>query len=402
MIIYRPQINEEGGEIFVSAKIETQDPKIQLPEKIWFNFPRSCKEYITDRADAFVVAMLPVAMSLNEDIEVQGRVSPRLAYGIEEYQHIQNGWWPKKFKIINVNYNELKNTSEIENKGAVGCSFSGGIDSFYSLWKHMPKKEKIKESRITHCLMINGFDKDVDLNNTGFFKKIQEIYEPMMQSLGIELLIVRTNLQKIRHASIEGSNLTKSFVTFLTTPAMVLGRLFSRFYIPSSYSYGNLIPEGSHPLVDHLFSTESMETIHDGADASRVEKTEILSQWPETYSRLRVCWARQTKFNEKTGYIENCCRCEKCIRTMIALELVGALRNYITFPIPLKRRYIWQTFFGTKGSFIFAKENLKLAIKKGRKDITLDICYAMLQSRAIKSFGISDYVYSLIHRKNEI
>lgn len=391
MIIHKPRLTEEGDEIGVSTKIEIENPKIIVPDTLWFKLPQSYREYVTDRTDAFVVAMLPIAMTLGEDIEVKGVVSPRLAYGIQEYQHVQNAWRPKQFKIIDIRYSELKSTSEMETKGAVGCSFSGGVDSFYSLWRHLPKNEKIPEYRITHCIIINGFDNDVDLDNTGFFQKILLTYEPMIQNLGLKLVVIRTNQQQFRLAAIGPRNLHHSYGAVLTSSALVLGRLFSRFYIPGTHKYGKLIPVGSHIIFDHLLSTESMETINDGANASRVEKTAVIAQWPETYSRLRACFYK-TKINEKTGTIENCCRCEKCIRTMIPLDLLGVLPEYTTYPLPLKRKYIRKTKYLSESSHIFAKGNLDFAVKIGRKDMAFDIRYAMLRSQVIKKIGLPVYV----------
>jgi len=89
MVIHKPIITEEEEEICVSAKVEVKSSKIKAPDNLWFTFPRSYKEYITDRTDGFAAALLPIAMALDEDMEVKGVVSPRLAYGLREHQKIQ-------------------------------------------------------------------------------------------------------------------------------------------------------------------------------------------------------------------------------------------------------------------------------------------------------------------------
>ena len=51
---------------------------------------------------------------------------------------------------------------------------------------------------------------------------------------------------------------------------------------------------------------------------------------------LRVCWE-----NDKELY--NCCRCEKCLRTMVILETCGALDGCRAFPMPIDCEFIGST-----------------------------------------------------------
>jgi hypothetical protein len=384
MIISQPKITEENHEISVSARVALDSPRIQAPETLWFKFPLHYRNYITDRSDGFIVGLLPSAMALGEKVIVEGTTSPRLAYGLREYQQVLNAWWTEQFKIVDIQYHNLQEPNPSDSQYAVGSAFSGGVDSFYTLWKHLPNNEQLAKYRITHCLLINGFDKDVDLDDTGVFGRLYQTYEPMMQKLGITLLTSRTNLQQFRLAATSSKDLHLTFGAPITASALVLGNLFSCFYIPGSYTYArdNLIPEGAHPVLDHLLSTEILQIIHDGADASRTEKIAKIAQWTETYSRLRVCLER-AKFNENTGLIENCCKCEKCIRTMLSLDLLNVLPIYSTFPHILKRKHIWQTLYRTEGSHLFYKENLKLARQQNRKDRVWDLYYSWLRSQVI-------------------
>ena len=41
---------------------------------------------------------------------------------------------------------------------------------------------------MTHVLMVNGFDLDVDLEETGHFDALRAIYGPMASKLGLELV----------------------------------------------------------------------------------------------------------------------------------------------------------------------------------------------------------------------
>jgi len=380
MIIHKPVIREENREISISAKIEIRNTDKACPPELWFKFPSRYKEYVTDRADGFAVALLPLAMYLGEDLEIRGEVSSRLAFGMREYLRIQSQWKPDFFKMIEIQYDRLAASDASAPLSGVGCAFSGGIDSYHTLWSHLPQNESFSKYRITHALMINGFEIDMDLDNNEDFQNKQNIYEPIMKKNGLEFLVSRTN-----HMLFAGFEVHKqSFAAFITASALVLGRLFFRFYIPSSYKFTSLElhPDGSHLMLDHLLGTETMQTVHDNPHLTRVEKAAALVQWPDTYHSLRVCF-QGTAVNKETNTIVNCCRCEKCVRTMTTLQILGVLPKYTSFPKPFKRRDIRNYKLVHKGRPIFTHEMIDYAVQTGRRDIAFDLRCARLKSRIL-------------------
>ena len=68
--------------------------------------------------------------------------------------------------------------------------------------------------------------------------------------------------------------------------------------------------------------------MHDACDVTRFRKCEFVSRHPITYDQLRVC-----QINLPGQY--NCCRCEKCFRTMIYLAALDRLDKFPVFPKPL-------------------------------------------------------------------
>jgi len=145
----------------------------------------------------------------------------------------------------------------------------------------------------------------------------------------------------------------------LIASGLVLSNGIRRLLVPSTYSYGQLIPWGSHPLLDELWSTESMEVIHHGAEARRVEKVaDIVAHHPQVLQYLRVCLKNQAG-------PANCGRCGKCARTMIALEIIGALAHARTFPA-VSRRILERTL--RADSQIFVQELCDLARRTGNDE----------------------------------
>jgi hypothetical protein len=84
--------------------------------------------------------------------------------------------------------------------------------------------------------------------------------------------------------------------------------------IPSSWTYQDLHPYGTHPLVDPLWSTEATEVIHHGAGTTRSGKIEYIAERQSLLDQLQVCWK---------SCASNCGNCPKCIRTSLVLHLLG-------------------------------------------------------------------------------
>jgi hypothetical protein len=397
MRVFRPAIVREGDEVCVSASVEVHSAQNKLPDELWFRFPINCHDHVTNHLNGFAVALLPLAMTLGEDLHMEGVLSPHLLNGMKEYQRIQCGWKPTAFKPVSIQQERLQAAQNGPSGSGVGCSFSAGVDSFHTLWRHLPENEPLQRYRISHCLMINGFDADSDIENKGHFSRIQKSVEPVMASLDLELIVCRTN-----YMSFSDPNILKlSFAAMLTAPALVLGRLFSCFFIPSSYRFDEFYRDGSHLMLDHLISTESMETIHDSSHLNRPEKTAVISNWSATHSTLRVC-SNATGYQEDTGLIMNCSWCEKCVRTMKTLDILQRRDKFTTFSKKAGHLDVWKCYFGYKGARIHAREVMSQAWKAGRLDIWLDYCIAIAVSFIIKvPRDLIQRVHLLIEERSE-
>lgn len=102
--------------------------------------------------------------------------------------------------------------------------------------------------------------------------------------------------------------------SFLAAIALALSDHVGRVYVPSSHDVGSLFPWGSHPLVDHHFSTERCSIVHDRVNVTRLDKTVAVAGYADILAELRVCWLPTS----------NCGRCSKCLRTLLALQVVGS------------------------------------------------------------------------------
>jgi hypothetical protein len=266
-------------------------------EKIWYRFPASTIERA--RPEAFLAPALFEAMvrRIPVDIDPEFVVSAKLLTSIPEIQTVLHCWNPD-LKVIPVN---AVASDEEQRSDSAFCCFSGGIDSSYTY-------SKCRDA-VTHLLLVQGFasgrggpnDWEDNIAARARFaaaenKKLVSVYSNV------------TNFLASRDISIL---LSHGSVLCGLAAALGAGQLF----VPATYTYRNLMPWGSHPLLDPLWSTESMAIVHHGAAATRIEKTEYVISSQSLLDQLQVCWYAGGS---------NCGECGKCIRTSLALFLLGA------------------------------------------------------------------------------
>jgi hypothetical protein len=363
-----PKLDRAHAALRLSARVSLKTPHATIPNVLWFEFPAAQEAFLSESADAFLVALLPLAMVLGEPIEVCGPVSPYLLRAVEEYQRLFHLWLPRWFQAVPV-HGELEESEELP-IGAAGAAtlFSGGVDSFYTLQTRLSPRESLPKYQVTHALFIHGFD--IPLEDTATFERASTEYGRMLETLGVQLLTLRTNLRDfLRPVQWEMAHGAASIGS-----AMTLRGAFSRLYIPSSQTYTETFLWGSDYRADPMLSTPSLTIVNDSAFLCRFDKTLAIAGWPETFHRLRVCW-------KHPNGLTNCCRCGKCLRTMIALELAGTLSCFSTFPLPLHREQIRSCPFPA-----YEFEQMGLAAERaraiGRADLAADIRAALLRNRA--------------------
>ena len=102
--------------------------------------------------------------------------------------------------------------------------------------------------------------------------------------------------------------------------------------------------------MDGHWSSDAVEFVHDGVEASRAAKMEKFIEQDAAMNNLRVCW-----WNQGNAY--NCGECEKCLRTMINLYIAGGLERCATLPDKISIEAIDRLHFN-RDAKLFVAENL--------------------------------------------
>ena len=306
------------------VRLESSKDRVRLSGRVdsdaaqpFFEFPVEFQNLVADTADPFVPALLVPALERGEPLEIVPPVSPRLVARLPRIVDTLISLFPAFRRAPVVLH--AKQSADVPTGTLVATLFSSGVDSFYTLLKGL-RPETDPALRPTHLLFIQGHEQRLG-ETSGSAETVSGIHE-VARETGTGVISGFTNLR-----ALFGLNYEVYYQgALLAASALALSRGVRRLIVSSTFTYNQLRPWGSHPLLDELWSTETMEIIHDGAEARRVDKIgRIVGRHPLALKHLRVCLDNQES-------PRNCGHCKKCARTMMALELIGAIGNTNMFP----------------------------------------------------------------------
>ncbi len=397
MIIKSPTSELSKGNLILRSTIsynnnETVECFYSVPEK-YASFAD------TISSNCFLVGFLYPALRLGEDIHVEGVVSSRLLYNINQYMIPLLTTCNNLLKPIKVTA-DATDSSGSPNAQVIGTGFSGGIDAFTTIYEHFVQPTP-KEFKLTHLFFFNVGAHGIPHNQEeleAIDKKFHARYEklkPYPQELGLDFIPVNSNLH-LYHPW--GHLETCTFATI--SAVMFLQNGIGGYYLASSgHPYQQLwhylgVPNRPDDLgmlnllLLPWMSTESLKLMDDGTLYDRSQKTELIADYEPTTRHLNVCYNHDT-------IDTNCSICGKCCRTLLTLELLGKLDNFRhIFDIDkyrqeARRRYIAEVIVN-EDKEMFHKHVMDLARKKGidlRKEINcLDILRAKLLDGKIHNF----------------
>lgn len=237
------------------------------------------------------------------------------------------------------------------------CTFTGGIDSFYTLLS--------KESTIDSILYCINYD--IYKNQTELLKQQIEVINTVSESLGKKVIICETNnrmiLQNLK--SYNCNNTGDRWGVYLHgicifNHAYNLSNYYSEFYFPSTLSMNNewKLWGSDHNLDKHYSSLHLHISTHGNID--RFQKTQFLCLHKKNklvFDNLKVCWINS---NKKF----NCSKCDKCIRTIISIGAVDEknLTKLKTFIINKSFDELKKNYF-SKNDHNFVTKSHKNSIK---------------------------------------
>lgn len=354
-------------------------------EEVFFEVEKKYEDFIMPDASALFAAFLLPAMKNDEDIQIDGTVSTQLFGNTEKIHRLFQSW---KMKWHKPEIKTFRRKDNFAKPKYTACFFSGGVDSFYTLLKN----QNGNKDKITHFIFVHGFD--IDLKNKALFTVASENVRNIAKEMGIELIIVRTNIKDVLE-----KYLVWDFAHggALGSVALLLRKKINTCYIAGALAWDGLFPYGTHPALDPLWGSEKLQIVHDGNERTRVQKLkDVVGKSILAQKYLRVC-------NQNIKGIYNCCSCFKCVRTMCEIVAANALPKFKTFPKKLDLDKVRQLYFDYKANYnLLGEEVVKILLSEKRDlDVAEALLYTLekskhptLKQRVVKYVAHFDQTYN--------
>lgn len=321
--------------ITLSANIAFQGEKFR---PMFFRIEEKYKDFVVADASPFLAALFLPCMKRGEDILIEGTIPEDFVHSLPKIMNLA-AEWNVGFKKIQIK--SAITPENIPNAAAVGCFFSGGVDSFYSYLKH--------KDAVTHLISIKSWEIPPEITSISSEAENDNTHQ-IAATQNLQVITVESNYKEIIEPVLDWEwNLGGN----MAAVALLLRNGLKAAYIPSGMRWDQLCPYGTHPDLDPLWSTETVKVYHDGCEYSRLEKVlHVISKSSLALQYLRVC-----THNLKDQY--NCNKCFKCVMTKTALLCADALDKTPTFDKELSLTLIKKVPYKTElGLHIFGEDCL--------------------------------------------
>ena len=282
------------------------------------------KYFAVDRADCFVLALLPQAAMDGVDIVSRVPVSERLLFQINTFLcgTLAEVYTQRKIKITAPIVRE-----KLENAGAVGTGITCGVDSLYSIAEY--SKTPFPSQDLTHLCLFNVGSHNIGLDAPKEMEEFRvDLAKRFCKKNGYEFLRINSNVHDF------SPNYARYFTVLNAAAAMALPKLFSSYYSSSGCAVSEFHLTGTDLAHFEIFvldclSTEHLKFYSTGTEVSRFEKVKTLSNYAPSYEFLNVC----------NTHTKNCGVCVKCLRTLYVLDILDVLDKYSSvFDVPAYRK----------------------------------------------------------------
>jgi hypothetical protein len=314
------QLDRRDTEWTLSCQVSA--PGLDVPDRFYYTVEHAPTDACESSASPFLPPLLLLAARTSRDLVIDGPVSRDL---LDHVPAVLALWqkWHRTSQIIDVAATPV---STGRRACAAATFFSGGVDSFYSVAANDSRYDCADPRFVRLLIFCLGFDIPVD--DPRRHEYVRAHLERAADDFGKELVVTRTNAREFVTRLGWAHH---GYAPCLGGLGLACGPIADTIYLPAAYAYHHITPEGanaSHPFIDPLWSTETVDIVHSGGEATRAQKIARLAHSPTALAHLRVCW-------QNVDGLYNCCRCEKCLRTMVEFELCGVLGRMEAFPLPL-------------------------------------------------------------------
>ena len=324
VVISRPCVRRmPGGRVAVSCRVETGMKG--LPENLFFSVDEVFADFLVDeRADAFLVGLIPLIMQAGGRVRCEAPVSKRLLHNLRyRLSNIMREFKEVRWGALEV---EAPADDTCFSGGHVGTGCSCGVDSSATVAVYTGETVP-RDMRVDTLAFFNvGSHGDFRHYTEVERARCEELYrarraraQAFADTAGLPLFTVESNIYEF------GAGLLHVAVDSFRNAAAVLalGKYFSTYHCASSvkatefeFTLHNIASCDCYLL--EALSTESTRLLSALSAYDRYERGKLLADYGPARKFLDVCSAR----------VGNCTDCPKCLRTMFQFEMDGILDRF--------------------------------------------------------------------------
>ena len=258
-------------------------------------------------------------------------------------------------------------TCEIPGNGSSAAFFSGGLDAVNTLVNHLEEKPAL----------ISIWGSDIRFDNADGWEVVHSGIAEYAEKYSLPDVVIHSSFREFD----DERSLDKKFRQQLkdgwwhgvkhgigllghAAPYAYLHRISTVYIASSNCPADGLVRCSSNPLTDNHVRFANAKVVHDGFEYSRQDKVRNVADYVNRTSdklSLHVCWESQSG--------SNCCRCEKCYRTMVGLVAEDA------DPVD----------YGFADTRMAMKNFQKHLVNRHRNDVVLQKHWTHIQKRIIEN-----------------
>ena len=235
---------------------------------------------------------------------------------IEDIRQGYQGMFPMMdFKAEITAEKVIKN--DVHNNGSAAAFFSGGADAFNTLVMHADEKPTL----------LTVWGADVKFNDIEGWNNVLTHLRDTAQQFGVDYVTIKSCLRRCFNEAVLCSHVMAAkdswwhgfqhgigIIGHAAPVSYVLKK--ETIYFASSFTAADKgkVTCASDPTIDNMLRFGDTHIVHDGYEFARQMKIHNITSYAKKHNKkiaLRVCW-------KSTGG-SNCCKCEKCWRTMLGI-----------------------------------------------------------------------------------
>jgi hypothetical protein len=290
---------------------------------LWFEWPATLGHLIEPNADAALLAAYPLAMWFGERrLQLTGDVCPRLADGTRAAMALVAHRRPG-LNAPTLEYEERRANAPVAlSQRAAALCFSGGVDALFALHENSRTTSPDDPARFRFALFVFGLNTyDFDgatprPARVAVYRAHADRLTTLATAHGITLVPVATNLRAL-FPSFDAWSAVAHDAPLAAMAHAMRGQVHSLAIASSGTGLAESLLR--HEVMHAFHASRAVAIQVEQLMVTRLAKLRRLAAWPEGLAVLRVCLLIDLPVS---GQI-NCGRCEKCIRTMLLLLIVG-------------------------------------------------------------------------------